>query len=171
MITCKTIITFTMKNFAFRCSTIESRYDAVCETVKSRAILSIGVACFRWEDEQATEDSILRSPTSQPSPQPSTSTSHNPQYSPVKSSLPSEPDRLPISDAGRESSPTLLSSSSIGLGARTFNVWLMCQKPYTIDPVSAQFLLQHGFDFNKQFAKGIPYTPGPMQVHVTTVVM
>ena len=35
---------------------------------------------------------------------------------------------------------------------------------YTIDPILAQFLLEHGFDFNKQFAKGIPYTPGPLKM-------
>ena len=40
----------------------------------------------------------------------------------------------------------------------------MCQRAYTIDPDSAHFLLQHGFDFNKQIARGIPYTPSPMKV-------
>jgi len=55
-------------------------------------------------------------------------------------------------------------SSPVSVGVQVFNVWLMCQKPYTIDPSSAAFLLQHGFDFNKQFAKGIPYTPGQLQV-------
>ena len=40
-----------------------------------------------------------------------------------------------------------------------FNVWMLSQRSYTIDPSSAQFLLEHGFDFNKQFRYGLPYTP------------
>lgn len=40
-----------------------------------------------------------------------------------------------------------------------FNVWMLSQHSYTIDPSSAQFLLEHGFDFNKQFRYGLRYTP------------
>ena len=40
-----------------------------------------------------------------------------------------------------------------------FNVWLLSQQSYTIDPSSAKFLIDHGFDFNKQFRCGLPYTP------------
>ena len=40
-----------------------------------------------------------------------------------------------------------------------FNIWLLSQQSYTIDPSSARFLLEHGFDFNKQFRHGLPYTP------------
>ena len=45
-----------------------------------------------------------------------------------------------------------------------FNIWLLSQKEFVIDPQSAIFLLQHGFDFNKQFGKGIPYMPGAQEV-------
>lgn len=40
-----------------------------------------------------------------------------------------------------------------------FNIWMLSQRSYTIDPSSAQFLMEHGFDFNKQFRHGLPYTP------------
>ena len=41
----------------------------------------------------------------------------------------------------------------------TFNIWLLSQQSYTIDPSSAKFLIDHGFDFNKQFRCGLPYSP------------
>ena len=40
-----------------------------------------------------------------------------------------------------------------------FNLWLLTQQPFVTDPESARFLLHHGFDFNKQYAQGLPYTP------------
>ena len=111
--------------------TTESRYIDACETVKTRAILSLGVACFHWK------------------PPPNNNSSHVSDDPP-----PAVPPTDHTSDDGH----------SIELGASVFNVWLMCQSPYTIDPSSALFLLEHGFDFNKQIARGIPYTPGPMEV-------
>ena len=45
------------------------------------------------------------------------------------------------------------------LEVQVFNVWLLCDRPYTIDPSSAKFLVAHGFDFNKQFSLGLSYTP------------
>eukprot|EP00731_Ephydatia_muelleri_P017993 Em0011g33a len=41
-----------------------------------------------------------------------------------------------------------------------FNIWLLCQKPFVVQPKSLQFLLEHGFDFNKQYSRGIHYHPG-----------
>ena len=43
---------------------------------------------------------------------------------------------------------------------QTFNVLTMCTDPFTVECDSLKFLHNHGFDFNKLYAKGILYYKG-----------
>ena len=130
--------------------TPESRYSDLCETVNSRAILSVGIACFRWKDGCTSDhQSSLLSATNQS--QSSNLCKESPE-------LTRNGTDIHCTNAQRP--------CATDVETRVFNVWMMCQKAYTIDPVSARFLLQHGFDFNKQIAKGLPYSPGPLKVYI-----
>ena len=50
--------------------------------------------------------------------------------------------------------------TELGYQVQTFNIMILCSEEYVVDPASLKFLVHHGFDFNKQYAKGIPYYRG-----------
>ena len=44
--------------------------------------------------------------------------------------------------------------------AQTFNLMVLSSEQYIVEPGSLKFLVEHGFDFKKQYSKGIPYYGG-----------
>jgi target of EGR1 protein 1 len=43
---------------------------------------------------------------------------------------------------------------------QTYNIMALCQEEYIVEPSSLKFLVEHGFDFNKQYSCGIRYYRG-----------
>ena len=43
---------------------------------------------------------------------------------------------------------------------QTFNILTLCSEDYIVEPASLKFLVEHGFDFNKQYAHGLSYNRG-----------
>ena len=121
----------------FLCRSMEEHYQSLCAVVETRAILSLGLACFRWN--------YSKRPSEETSPE----------------------GNLLQERVG------LLQDSAIPLEVEVFNVWLLTRQPFVTDPSSGQFLVKHGFDFNKQFSQGLPYTPPSARkkacTHLTTL--
>ena len=112
-------------------SSLDERYKVMREVADTHSVLSLGVACFRW-DERGGE-----------------------------------------SEGGgeeRERGGEGWKEEGRSCSAEVFNVWLSCQRDYILNPQSACFLLEHGFDFNKQLSKGLLYTPGQAPVSQICVV-
>ena len=49
---------------------------------------------------------------------------------------------------------------NIHFTVQTYNIFVLCIEDFVVEPGSLKFLTEHGFDFNKQYSKGLPYTRG-----------
>lgn len=70
----------------------------------------------------------------------------------------------------REASPAEANSGAEvqikqwSFSVQTFNVMLLCSEDYMVEPGALRFLVEHGFDFNKQYSAGISYHRGKEKV-------
>lgn len=84
---------------------VEDRYLAISRVADTRAIISIGLSCFRHDSRSSA-------------------------------------------------------SGPFKFTVQTFNILVLCKENYIVEPSSLQFLIGHGFDFNRQYSLGVPYYRG-----------
>jgi len=87
------------------------------EVAQSRAILSLGISCFKLKKTKAGNDTKNKE-----------------------------------------------SEGRLNIRVKTYNIVVLCTENFVVEPASLTFLVGHGFDFNKQYAKGVPYTRGDDKV-------
>lgn len=126
-----------------RFRSIEDRYKAICHAARSRSILSLGFACYKKLDCKVQWDDAF----------PNCIKHGWPLYC--------------IWNDNYIFCPHLPQAADTYL-VQVYNLTLLCSEEYIIEPQSVQFLVQHGFDFNKQYAHGIPYCKGNNKVILLT---
>ena len=47
----------------------------------------------------------------------------------------------------------------------------LCSEDYIVEPSALKFLVDHGFDFQKQYSKGIPYYRGQDKVKFRLIIL
>ncbi|XP_071490969.1 target of EGR1 protein 1-like [Diadema antillarum] len=65
-----------------------------------------------------------------------------------------------LEDQGNENT-TVNPPNQLKFVAQTFNILTLCNEDYMVEPGALQFLVGHGFDFNKQYSSGVLYYRGP----------
>ncbi|XP_010580763.1 PREDICTED: target of EGR1 protein 1 isoform X1 [Haliaeetus leucocephalus] len=143
---------------------IEERYRAVCSAARTRSVLSLGVACFKQLPEKvgarAAERPFPLVPAFRGSSGHRDSTGRRESTHPCSAESP-----LAFLAAACHRYPHMdfnalpLQSENTYL-CQIYNLTLLCMEDYIVEPQSVQFLVQHGFDFNKQYSQGIPYHKG-----------
>ena len=96
---------------------IEDRYKYMREVAQSRAILSLGISCFKLKKTKTSNDTKNKE-----------------------------------------------SEGRLNIRVKTYNIVVLCTENFIVEPASLKFLVGHGFDFNKQYASGVPYTRGDDKV-------
>jgi target of EGR1 protein 1 len=54
---------------------------------------------------------------------------------------------------------------------QAFNLVVLCGQDYIVEPGSLKFLVEHGFDFQRQYSKGLTYTRGDESVSYYDILL
>ena len=148
---------------------IDERYAGVVEAAKTRSVLSIGFAFFKFSDNnsnhsicdnssqlrlnlknitktKAAEESCLSNPFEDIN-----------RFEALDSQLSEELETEPIVCAESETNGC---EKEWNITANVFNMLCLCEDHYICEPETMRFLAGHGFDFNTQCLHGLSYHRG-----------
>lgn len=115
----------------FGSNQIDDRYVGIREIASTRAILSMGLACYKVHGDKGHFANSSKS-----------------VYEQIRDCLQQDDDH------------TQDEEKVIHVTVDVFNFLCMCQNDFIIEPKSMEFLVAQGFDFNELFKSGIPYFRG-----------
>ncbi|KAJ9056946.1 hypothetical protein DSO57_1027231 [Entomophthora muscae] len=127
---------------------LEERYESYSRVVRGHALVSLGLTLFKKvaaSPASETKDEVLATPAKKK----------------AKKSKKSKKEKTTKETSEEEGSHCISPASNIPrYRASNFEMILFCQSSHSVSPSSLAFLVQNGFDLNRQVTKGIPYLPG-----------
>lgn len=148
---------------------VEDRYKAICSSARTRSIIGFGISCFQKKpikktvDESSTEQSSCSTGNNHVDcSTPDTLTSRDVAvHSDVKHKQATAAD-----DDDEGACLTHYPHRALAVNGvteyivQTFSITVLCSESYIVEPEALQFLVDHGFNFNKQCSVGVPYYRG-----------
>lgn len=144
-------------------SDIEDRYRAMSASAQTRSLLSIGLSCFKLtstnnDNCNSSNNNRVNTEISETN-YPNNGHIQNAEQH-QKTNGQAELSKETQRPRDGASSSTTLAASALNFESQTFNIFTLCQDDFMVEPDSLMFLVGHGFDFNLQFEKGLPYHRG-----------
>ena len=129
---------------------VEDRYKTISNTAKTRSILALGISCFKLQTTPlgtiGKSETVVGSQSN---------------LAGQSGDLDSQGDPKATTQSNMsQSGDTTRSQSKESYMVQTFNITVLCEEDYIVEPGSLKFLVQHGFDFNRQYDKGVSYYRG-----------
>lgn len=128
---------------------IDERYKSLKEVASTRAILSMGLACFKV----SSDEGFFKKKTFKSSQQKAA-------YEQIRDCIDTSVDEI------EEQGDQPADDENFHITATVFDFLCLCNE-YIIETKSMTFLVQQGFDFNELAKKGIPFISGNDSVSIT----
>lgn len=124
-------------HFLYNFRSLPDRYTNVREIAQTRSILSLGLSCFKLCNVSSTASLTTTDISTEPSP---------------------------VDNSYDIATNGMVKIKQWTYSVQTFNVVLLCSEDYMVEPAALKFLIEHGFDFNKQYSSGVSYYRGKEKV-------
>jgi len=119
-------------------ASIDERYLNTCLVAKTRSIIALGLSTFVLENIQTENGESINGTCTE------------------KANGTEMENGNKTNGSGTDGSP----AKSWNYRVCTYNIMMLCGEDYIVEPGALKFLVEHGFDFRKQYSQGIQYLRG-----------